>query len=80
MAIRTDIDGLPVEEQTGLPYASTVRSEYNGQDVGVMHACGHDAHMAMVLGAAKILNDMKAESGRFRDVDFSACRGGPARR
>ncbi len=61
VAIRTDIDGLPVEEQTGLPFASTARSEYNGQDVGVMHACGHDAHMAMVLGAAKILNDMKAD-------------------
>jgi len=61
VAIRTDIDGLPVVEQTGLPYASTVRAEYNGQDVGVMHACGHDAHMSMVLGAAKVLNDMKAE-------------------
>ena len=61
VAIRTDIDGLPVEEQTGLPFASIARSEYNGQDVGVMHACGHDAHMAMVLGAAKLLNDMKAE-------------------
>ena len=61
VAIRTDIDGLPVEEQTGLPYASAERAEYNGQDVGVMHACGHDAHMAMVLGAAKILNDMKAD-------------------
>jgi amidohydrolase len=61
VAIRTDIDGLPVVEQTGLPFASTARSEYNGQEVGVMHACGHDAHMSMVLGAAKILNDMKAE-------------------
>jgi len=61
VAIRTDMDALPVTEQTGLPYASTARAEYNGQEVGVMHACGHDAHMAMVLGAAKILNDMKAE-------------------
>ena len=60
VAIRTDIDGLPVTEQTGLPFASIARSEYNGQEVGVMHACGHDAHMAMLLGAAKILNDMKA--------------------
>jgi len=61
VAIRTDMDGLPVTEQTGLPFASTERSEYNGQEVGVMHACGHDAHMAMVLGAAKILNDMRAD-------------------
>lgn len=60
VAIRTDIDGLPVTEQTGLPFASIARSEYNGQEVGVMHACGHDAHMAILLGAAKILNDMKA--------------------
>lgn len=60
VAIRTDIDALPVTEQTGLPYASTARGEYNGQEVGVMHACGHDAHMSMVLGAAKILVDMKA--------------------
>jgi amidohydrolase len=61
VAIRTDIDALPVTEQTGLPFASTVKGEYNDQEVGVMHACGHDAHMSMLLGAAKILNDMKAE-------------------
>ncbi len=53
VAIRTDIDGLPVVEQTGLSFASTVRGEYNGQDVGVMHACGHDNHMAMLLGCGK---------------------------
>jgi amidohydrolase len=61
VAIRADIDGLPVTEQTGLPFASVARGEYNGNEVGVMHACGHDAHMAMALGAAKILNDMKDE-------------------
>ena len=77
VAIRTDIDGLPVEEQTGLPYASTVRSEYNGQDVGVMHACGHDAHMAMVLGAAKILNDMKAELAGSVMLIFQPAEEGP---
>ncbi len=55
VAIRTDIDALPVTEQTGLPFASTAKAEYNGQEVGVMHACGHDAHMAMLLGAAKVL-------------------------
>jgi len=77
VAIRTDIDGLPVEEQTGLPYASTARSEYNGQDVGVMHACGHDAHMAMVLGAAKILNDMKADLNGSVMLIFQPAEEGP---
>ena len=61
VAIRTDMDGLPVTEQTGLPFASTARSEYNGQEVGVMHACGHDAHMAMLLGAAQVLNAVRDE-------------------
>jgi len=77
VAIRTDIDGLPVVEQTGLPFASTVRSEYNGQDVGVMHACGHDAHMAMVLGAAKILNDMKADLPGSVMLIFQPAEEGP---
>jgi len=77
VAIRTDIDGLPVVEQTGLPFASTARSEYNGQDVGVMHACGHDAHMAMVLGAAKILNDMKADLRGSVMLIFQPAEEGP---
>jgi len=77
VAIRTDIDGLPVVEQTGLPFASTVRGEYNGQDVGVMHACGHDNHMAMVLGAAKILNDMKAELPGSVMLIFQPAEEGP---
>ena len=77
VAIRTDIDGLPVVEQTGLPFASKVRSEYNGQDVGVMHACGHDAHMSMVLGAAKILNDHKAELPGSVMLIFQPAEEGP---
>ena len=77
VAIRTDIDGLPVVEQTGLPFASTARSEYNGQDVGVMHACGHDAHMSMVLGAAKVLNDMKAELPGSVMLIFQPAEEGP---
>ena len=77
VAIRTDIDGLPVTEQTGLPFASTARGEYNGQDVGVMHACGHDAHMAMVLGAAKILNDMKADLHGSVLLIFQPAEEGP---
>jgi len=77
VAIRTDIDGLPVVEQTGLPFASTVRGEYNGQDVGVMHACGHDNHMAMLLGAAKVLNDMKAELPGSVMLIFQPAEEGP---
>ena len=61
VAIRADMDGLPVTEETGLPFASVARGEYNGQKVGVMHACGHDSHMAMLLGAASVLNAVKEE-------------------
>jgi amidohydrolase len=61
VALRADMDALPVEERTGLPYASKARGVYRGQSVGVMHACGHDAHIAMLLGAAKILSDMRAQ-------------------
>lgn len=61
VAIRADMDGLPVTEETGLPFASKARGEYNGQEVGVMHACGHDTHMAMALGAARVLSSVKEE-------------------
>jgi len=61
VAIRADMDGLPVVEETGLPFASKAVGEYNGQEVGVMHACGHDSHMAMVLGAAEVLNSIRDE-------------------
>ena len=77
VAIRTDIDALPVVEQTGLPFASTARTEYNGQEVGVMHACGHDAHMSMLLGAAKILNDRKAELPGSVLLIFQPAEEGP---
>jgi amidohydrolase len=55
------MDALPVPEETGLPFQSTETAEYNGQTVGVMHACGHDMHMAMLMGAAEILASMRAE-------------------
>ena len=61
VALRADMDGLPVTEETGLPFASVAKGEYNGQETGVMHACGHDTHMAMLLGTASILNALKAE-------------------
>lgn len=60
LLIRTDMDALPVEEKTGLDYASTVRStNAQGQDVGVMHACGHDIHMTVLLGVAREMADRK---------------------
>lgn len=59
--LRTDLDGLPVEEKTGLPYASTVRTkDDSGADVGVMHACGHDLHMSIWTGTATLLSRAKA--------------------
>ena len=58
--VRTDLDALPVEEKTGLPYASTVKTKNEaGQDVSVMHACGHDIHITSLLGTAKMLSQLK---------------------
>ncbi len=59
VALRSDMDALPVTEPGDLPFKSTVRSTYEGQDVGVMHACGHDAHMGILLGVAHIFAQMK---------------------
>ncbi len=59
VALRADMDGLPVREETDVPFASTATGEYEGNAVGVMHACGHDTHMAMLLTAAKVLSEMK---------------------
>ena len=56
MALRADIDALPVTEMTNLPYASKVTTTYQGNEVGVMHACGHDAHIAVMLGVADFLS------------------------
>ena len=59
VALRADIDALPVTERVDVPFASKIRSTYNGHDVGVMHACGHDAHIAVLMGVAEILSSMK---------------------
>jgi amidohydrolase len=60
VAIRTDLDGLPVREETGVPYASTVTTKNDaGQEVGVMHACGHDIHMSTFIGTARALAKLK---------------------
>lgn len=77
VAIRADMDGLPVTERTGLPFASAAKGSYNGQQVGIMHACGHDNHMAMALGAAMILNDMKDDLPGSVMLIFQPAEEGP---
>jgi hippurate hydrolase len=58
--VRTELDALPIEEQTGLPFASRVRARNSsGREVGVMHACGHDLHMSSLLGAARVLAQLQ---------------------
>ncbi len=59
VALRADMDGLPVTETVDLPFASKVRSTYANQDVGVMHACGHDTHVAILMGVAEVLSQVK---------------------
>jgi amidohydrolase len=61
VALRSEMDALPVTERTPVPFASKVKTTYNGQEVGVMHACGHDSHMAMLMAVAQILTSMKSE-------------------
>lgn len=79
VALRADMDALPVTEQTGLPFASEVTSEFNGQQTGVMHACGHDAHVAMLMGVAEVLSKQKANlTGTVMFVFQPAEEGPPA--
>lgn len=61
VALRADMDALPVVEQVDLPFASKVKSTYRGQEVGVMHACGHDTHVAILMGVAEELVSRKDE-------------------
>ena len=61
VGLRADIDALPVLERTPIAFASKVKAEYNGQSVGVMHACGHDAHTAILMATAKMLKQMQKE-------------------
>jgi len=78
VALRADMDALPVTEETGLPFASKARGEYGGKDVGLMHACGHDFHMAMLLGAAHVLASMKADLPGSVKVVFQPAEEGAA--
>ena len=79
VALRADMDALPVEEQVDLPFASKARVEWNGEEVGVMHACGHDAHTAILMGAAEVLAGMRDElSGTVKLIFQPAEEGVPA--
>ena len=56
--LRADMDALPVTERVNLPFASKAKGTFNGQEVGVMHACGHDTHVAILMGVAELLASM----------------------
>lgn len=79
IALRADMDALPVREQTDLPFASEAKAEYDGEEVSVMHACGHDTHVAMLMGAAEILaNNRELLSGTVKFIFQPAEEGAPA--
>jgi amidohydrolase len=61
VALRADMDGLPVTERVDVPFASKVKTTFNGQETGVMHACGHDSHTAILMGAAEVMSQVKAD-------------------
>ena len=61
VALRADMDALPVSEEVDLPFASKVRATWNGDEVGVMHACGHDCHTAILMGVASVLAGLRAQ-------------------
>ena len=79
VALRADMDALPVTEMVDLPFASKVRTTYNGMDVGVMHACGHDNHVAILMGVASVLSTMKEDlPGSVKFIFQPAEEGAPA--
>jgi len=78
VALRADMDGLPVTERTPVPFASKVKTTYNGNEVGVMHACGHDTHVAILMGVAEILSSMKNDlNGTVKFIFQPAEEGAP---
>ncbi len=79
VALRADMDALPVEEKNDLPFASQVKTTYNGNETSVMHACGHDGHVAILMGVAEILSGMKSElKGTVKFIFQPAEEGAPA--
>lgn len=78
VALRADMDALPVTERTPVPFASKVKTVYDGNETGVMHACGHDAHVAILMGVAEILAGMKNElKGTVKFIFQPAEEGAP---
>lgn len=78
IALRADMDALPVTERVDIPFASKVTTEYNGQKVGVMHACGHDTHVAILMSVAQVLAGMKQElAGTVKFIFQPAEEGAP---
>lgn len=75
--LRADMDALPVTERNQLPFASKVRATYNGEEVGVMHACGHDTHVAILMGVAEVLSGMKDELQGTVKFIFQPAEEGP---
>lgn len=77
VALRADMDGLPVIERTSLPFASKVKTQFNGQEVVAMHACGHDSHMAILMGVAEVLSSMKKDLKGTVKFIFQPAEEGP---
>lgn len=78
IALRADMDALPVTERNSLPFASKVKTTFNGQETGVMHACGHDSHVAILMGVAEILVKNKADlKGTIKFIFQPAEEGAP---
>jgi amidohydrolase len=78
IALRADMDALPVTERNSLPFASKVKTTFNNQETGVMHACGHDTHVAMLMGVAEILSKNKSElKGTIKFIFQPAEEGAP---
>ena len=77
VALRADMDALPVTELVDVPFKSLVKTEYNGQQVGVMHACGHDNHVAILMGVAEVLAGMKKDLPGTVKFIFQPAEEGP---
>jgi amidohydrolase len=77
VALRADMDGLPVTEETDVPFKSRVKAEYLGQEVGVMHACGHDTHVAILMGVAEALASVKKDLPGTVKFIFQPAEEGP---
>src|ERR1700761_1968612 len=79
IGLRADMDALPIVERTPVPFASKVKSTYNGQEVGVMHACGHDSHVAIMMSVAEVLAGLKSHlKGTVKFIFQPAEEGPPA--